>query len=390
MRILMLVHNTIARGTFNRAHSLGRHLVAGGHEVTLLAGASLRARRQRRNLNGVEVIEAFDPLSSRARESGLSPFDLAGRIRYLLHHHQFDLIHCFDHRPTVSFPGLLLRQKKRTPCIFDWADLWGHDGIASQRSMLSRAILGRVDQFLEDRVRQRADALTVINTKLRDRARSRFHIPIHLLPVGANSDLIRPLPKREMRRRFGLPENAAIAVQAGLSPYDIEYLAKSFVELVRLHPGAILVMAGSRFPVVERIIGQAGFSSQLVRLGMLDRETLAAAMACADVLLLPYTNRSVNLYRYPNKLGDYLSAGRPIVTNDTGDLGRLVAEEQVGLLASDTPQAFALTAKQLFDDGKLADELGRRGRELAETKLDWRFLARDLETFYLQTLAACG
>ena len=68
MRIIMLVHNTIARGTFNRAHSLGRHLVARGHEVTLLAGASLRAKRQRRNLNGVEVIEAFDPLSSRARE----------------------------------------------------------------------------------------------------------------------------------------------------------------------------------------------------------------------------------------------------------------------------------------------------------------------------------
>jgi glycosyltransferase involved in cell wall biosynthesis len=384
----MLVHNTIARGTFNRAHSLGRHLVGRGHEVTLLAGASVRARRQRRNLNGVEVIEAFDPLSSRARESGLSPFDFASRIRYLLRHDQFDLIHCFDHRPTVSFPGLWLRRNKRVPCIFDWADLWGFDGIASQRPAVSRAFLGMLDHFLEERVRHRADALTVINTKLRDRAHARFRVPIHLLPVGANADLIQPLPKKEMRCRFGLPENATIAVQAGLSPYDIEYLAKSFVELVRLHPAAMLVMAGGRFPVLERIIDQAGFSSQLVRLGMLDREALTAAMACADVLLLPYTNRSVNLYRYPNKLGDYLSAGRPIVTNDTGDLGRLVAEERVGLVVPDTPQAFAHAVQQLFDDPTLADELGRRGRKLGETKLDWRFLARDLETFYLQTVAA--
>ena len=191
-----------------------------------------------------------------------------------------------------------------------------------------------------------------------------------------------------MRRRFGLPENAAIALHAGLSPYDAEYLARSFVELVRRHPGAMLVIAGRRFPVLDRIIAEAGFSSQLVRLGMLDREALAAAMACADVLLLPYTKRAVNLYRYPNKLGDYLSAGRPIVTNDTGDLGRLVAEERVGLVVPDTPQAFALAAKQLFDDAALADELGRRGRALAESKLDWRFLARDLETFYCQTLAA--
>jgi glycosyltransferase involved in cell wall biosynthesis len=120
---------------------------------------------------------------------------------------------------------------------------------------------------------------------------------------------------------------------------------------------------------------------------MLDREALSAAMACADVLLLPYTNRPVNLYRYPNKLGDYLSAGRPIVTNDTGDLGRLVAEERVGLVAPDTPEAFALAVKKLFDDVALADELALRGRALAETKLDWRFLARDLEAFYIQILA---
>jgi glycosyltransferase involved in cell wall biosynthesis len=387
VRIVMLVHNTIARGTFNRAHSLGRHLVARGHEVTLLAGASVRARRQRRNLNGVEVVEAFDPLPGRARESGLSPFDLASRMRYL-RGKRYDLVHCFDHRPTVSLPALFFARRRQIPCIFDWADLWGLEGIASQRGLFSRAFLGSVDQFLEDRVRHRADALTVINTKLRDRARQRFHMPIHLLPVGANSDVIQPLSKREMRRRFGLPENAAIALHAGLSPYDAAYLANSFVELVRRHPGAMLVIAGRRFPVLDRIIAEAGFSFKLVRLGMLDREALAAAMACADVLLLPYTKRIVNLYRYPNKLGDYLSAGRPIVTNDTGDLGRLVAEERVGLVVPDTPEAFALAVKKLFDDTALADELGRRGRALAETKLDWRFLARDLETFYSQTLAA--
>lgn len=386
MRIVMLVHNTIARGTFNRAHSLGRHLVARGHEVMLFAGASVRAKAQRRNLQGVDVVEAFDPLPSRARESGLSPFDFLSRMRQL-RRQRYDLIHCFDHRPTVSLPALHFAHHRQTPCLFDWADLWGLEGIASMRRGLPRALLGRLDECLEDRARARADALTVINTKLCERARARFHVPVQLLPVGANSDLIRPLPKKEMRRRFGLPENASIVLHAGLSPYDIEYLARSFLELVRLEPAALLAIAGPQFPLLERIIGQAGFSSRLVRLGMLDRATLAAAMACADVLLLPYTNRPVNLYRYPNKLGDYLSAGRPIVTNRTGDLGRLVAEERVGLAVPDTAEAFARATKQLLDDTALADELGRRGRALAETKLDWRFLARDLEIFYGQILA---
>jgi glycosyltransferase involved in cell wall biosynthesis len=382
----MLVHNTIARGTFDRAHSLARHLVRRNHQVKLFAGASARFHAQRRMLDGVEVIEGFDPLPARARESGLSPFDLINRIRRLLKD-RCDLIHCFDHRPTVSLPALLLARRRRIPCIFDWADLWGFDGIAAERGRIARVLLGTVDHVLENNVRRYADSLTVINTALHDRAQARFAVPIHLLPVGASSDLIKPLPKKEARRRLGLPEEASIAVHTGLAPYDMRYLAEAFVALARRHPGALLVMAGRRFPVLESIVAAAGFSGQLVRLGMLDRPALAEAMACADVLLLPYTNRPVNLHRYPNKLGDYLSAGRAIVTNPTGDLGRLVGRERVGLLAADTPEAFASAIKQLFDQPELADEMGQRGRQLAESKLDWRFLATGLESFYHETLA---
>jgi glycosyltransferase involved in cell wall biosynthesis len=382
----MLVHNTIARGTFDRAHSLARHLVRRNHEVTLFAGASARSTAQRRLLDGVEVIEGFDPLPARARESGLSPFDLVTRF-HRLRKNRYDLVHCFDHRPTVSLPALLLSRRRRIPCIFDWADLWGFDGIAAERGRRARLLLGTLDHVLENGVRRYADSLTVINSALRDRAKERFAVPIHLLPVGANSDLIRPMPKKNARRRFGLPENAPIAVHTGLAPYDIRYLAEAFVVLARQHAGAILVMAGRRFPILESIVGAAGFSHQLVSLGMLDRPSLVEAMACADVLLLPYTNRPVNRFRYPNKLGDYLSAGRPIVTNPTGDLGRLVAQERVGLLAPDSPEAFASAIKQLFDQPELADELGQRGRCLAESKLDWGFLATGLESFYHDTLS---
>ena len=75
------------------------------------------------------------------------------------------------------------------------------------------------------------------------------------------------------------------------------------------------------------------------------------------------------------------------MTNSTGDLGRLVPDERVGLIAEDTPESFADAIKQLFDDESLREELGRRGRELAESKLDWRFLAAGLEGFYEDTLA---
>jgi glycosyltransferase involved in cell wall biosynthesis len=389
VRVVMLVHNTINRGTFNRAHSLARHLVKRGHYVTLFTGAQSRGESRSGKIDGVTVIESFDPLSRRARESGLSPFDFFGRMQSF-RKLACDLIHCFDHRPAASFPGLFFAKTRRVPCVFDWADLWGFEGIAGERGPLSRLSLGMVDQLLENTVRRRANSLTVINTALRDRARAKFSAPIHLLPVGANSDVIKPLPKLESRRRLGLPENASIAVHTGQAPYDAVYLARSFIELAKTNPGTLLVLAGGSFPTLTRALGQAGLSQQLVQLGMLDPDNFASVMACADVLLLPYTNRAVNRFRYPNKLGDYLAAGRPIVTNRTGDLGRLVAEEQVALIAEDTPESFAKAMKQLFDNESLREELGRRGRKLAESKLDWGFFAAGLERFYEETVArAC-
>lgn len=382
----MLVHNTINRGTFNRAHSLARHLVKRGHQVTLFTGAESGNESKSENIDGVMVVESFDPLPRRARESGLSPFDFLGRMRSLWKL-PCDLIHCFDHRPAISFPGLFFARTRRVPCVFDWADLWGFEGIAAERGPMSRWSLGVVDQLLENTVRRRADSLTVINTPLRDRARAKFSVPIHLLPVGANSDVIRPMPKQESRRRLGLPENASIAVHTGQAPYDALYLARSFVELAKTNPATLLILAGGSFRILTRALAKAGLSKQLLQFGMLDRDKLAVLMACADVLLLPYTNRAVNRFRYPNKLGDYLAAGRPIVTNRTGDLGRLAAEEKFALLADDTPESFANAMKQLFDNESLRDELGRRGRQLAESKLDWGFFAADLERFYEETIA---
>jgi glycosyltransferase involved in cell wall biosynthesis len=382
----MLVHSAISCGTFHRAHSLARHLVKRGHEVNLFAGATRRVRQRRTNMDGVIVQESFDLLPRRARESGFSPLDLLVRVQDL-REERCDLVHCFDHRPAVSFPSLAFARRHRVPCVFDWGDLWGWEGIASVRRWPLQMSVGLTDQLLEERILRRADALTVINTNLRDRASERFLCPIHVMPVGANSDLITPLSKTENRRRFGFPEDASIAVHAGLAGYDAEYLAQSFVELARNHPGALLLLAGRAFPVLMKIAARAGLSRQVISLGMLDLDTRIQVMACADVLLLPYTNRSVNRFRYPNKLGDYLAAGRPIVTNSTGDLGRLVADERVGLIAEDTPESFAHAIKRLFDDEDLRDELGQRGRELAESKLDWGFLAAGLEGFYEDTLA---
>src|SRR5690606_17034828 len=69
--------------------------------------------------------------------------------------------------------------------------------------------------------------------------------------------------------------------------------------------------------------------------------------------------------RFPHKFYDYFAAGRPVLVNDVGDVGQLVRDRQLGVVAEpDTPFA------QLVAEGLAArdkwDEWGDNARRTAE------------------------
>jgi glycosyltransferase involved in cell wall biosynthesis len=81
-----------------------------------------------------------------------------------------------------------------------------------------------------------------------------------------------------------------------------------------------------------------------------------------------------------------MAAGRPTVTNPTGDLGELVADTGCGLLVGESPAAFADATYSLLRDTELAGRLGSQARRAAEDQISWRALARDLAAFYAGAL----
>ncbi len=109
---------------------------------------------------------------------------------------------------------------------------------------------------------------------------------------------------------------------------------------------------------------------------------LGEVLASADVGVLPYTDRPLNSARYPNRVGDYLAAGRPVATNLTGDLGNLIRTERVGVTADENPDAFAAAIRDLFEHAHHRQEMGRRARALAETRLSWRAMAQRVQQLY--------
>src|SRR5262249_40224232 len=108
---------------------------------------------------------------------------------------------------------------------------------------------------------------------------------------------------------------------------------------------------------------------------------LGKYLAAADVLALPLPDLPNSRARRPNKFGDYLAAGRPIVATALGDLVPFFQEHKIGLSASPDIASFACTTTSLLSDRDRWEIYGENARRLAEEQLDWGILARDLEGF---------
>jgi glycosyltransferase involved in cell wall biosynthesis len=125
---------------------------------------------------------------------------------------------------------------------------------------------------------------------------------------------------------------------------------------------------------------------RVIELGFLSYKKYVVFLPSADVFLFTFTNTQLNLGRWPNKIGDYMAAGRPTVSNYTGDLIYLFNKHKIGLLASENPEDIASKTIRFLDDREYATDIGKKARHAAEQFYDWKILARRLEKCFFKVV----
>jgi glycosyltransferase involved in cell wall biosynthesis len=383
MRILMLTYEVVNKGgNFIRAQNLARELICLGHKVVLLSGgSSLIARNYETTINGVKVVCVADVFPYRFRHDGMSPMQIVNRISYIKKY-KFDIIHGFGHRPTSSLPAIFGRNKQHIPYVADWSDLWGKGGIASLRGGFVGTIEGYTDTLMEKMVYQEADGVTAICTDLYQRLIN-FGInsqKILLLPPGGTFLSDKPSPKAA-RLSLGLSSNFQYVVYVGNAPYDQVYLADVMVKLFKINPNVRMLFAGANMPKLNKIIRASGFDTRVIYLGFVEPEKISSVILSGDVMLMPYLNTEINRNRFPNKLGDYLSFGKPTITNATGDIGNIFIKHKIGVLADD-PDDFAIQTNRILANAKQQKMLGDNALKFVKTEFSWKIRARSLVKFY--------
>ena len=390
LNILMISHHRRFR-VYARSHAMGKELVRRGHKVTLVVVADRRkAGIVASDWDGVRVVETPDLLWGRLR-SGWDPWNLLNRRLFLGREKaSYDLIHCFETRPVTIYPALFYRKHHPAPLLTDWNDWWGRGGVIDEfRPRWYRSLFGPIETYYEEAFRTRADGLTVISTALRDRA-IRMGVPpetICYIPGGVFPEQFPHRTIAECREKVGVPSSDLLLGYSSIDSHaEMETMMRVLSMVAGRFPAVKLLVTGKTGRDVVDMARNHGVAGNLRLTGFLPFEDLSWHLGTVNMFILPFPPKIYNIGRWPNKLGEYMSLGRPTVSNPVGDIRPLFEEHEIGLLARWDANDIAEKVIRLIENPGEADRLGRNARRLAVTDYDWKGLTGILEEFYYRIL----
>lgn len=375
-------------GTYWRAFFLGRSLAERGHDVTLYCIApeprwTARAS-QHDGLGVVECPSVFSFLP--VLRFGNSPLDIAFRYRELSRV-PFDVVHGFEYSAAVSLPVWANLRWRKFTYVSDWCD-WAKHGIIHTRS---GRIPGaqRLVAWLEDHSRAFACGVTVISRLLEEHVMSLGFSQDRVLrlPGGAPTEEIQPIPKLIARQRLGFdPDMRCIAVLGVMDATALEPFARALATLKDEMLDLRLMLLGRHPERYVPICDATGLTNRLIVPGWIDTNDLPWYLACADLFINPLTSRVSEMARWPQKVGEYMASGRPILSSNIGDTAHFVLKHEAGLVTDNTVDDLRAKLLLLLSDEKLASRLGQNARRAAETQLSWSYLVERLEAFYFRLM----
>jgi glycosyltransferase involved in cell wall biosynthesis len=396
---ILLIHQAFASvnepgGT--RHHELARYLAQCGHQVTIITSPVSY-------LTGTAANEPPPGSSPREKGEGAGGVTILRAYTYAALHRSFihRVFSFFSFMASSFLVGLGVRRVDlvwgTSPPIFQgataWAlarlkgaaflfevrDLW--PAFAVGVGVLRQPLLIRLSEWLEGFLYRHADRVVVNSPGFIDHVRQRGARRVDLVPNGADTHMFDPnLNGRAFRQEHQLG-GKFVALYAGAHGMsnDLGVLLQAARQLAdRPEIVVVLLGDGKEKPALVDQAQSMGlqnvcFLPPIPKAEM--PQALAAADACIAIL------KPIPLYAtvYPNKVFDYMAAGRPVVLAIDGVIRQVVEQSGAGLFVPPgDADSLAQAIRRLADDRQMGRDMGARGRQAVERSFDRARLAQQL------------
>jgi len=376
MRVL-LIHQAFTSpdepgGT--RHYEFARHCIAARHQFTIVAGDTSYLTGQRivaprrlvseEDLDGVRMLRAYTyPSLHRSfvwRVVSFISFMFTS-IWAGLRAGPVDLVMGTSPPIFQAVSAWLLAALRRRPFLLEIRDLWPE--FAVDIGVLKNPVLIRLSRWLERFLYARATHLLVNSPAYRDYLIGKG-VPtakISLIANGVDPDMFDPNRRGErIRREWGLEGKFVVTYAGALGlANDLPTVLRA-ADRLRDHPYVhfLLVGDGKERAHLESLARQlrlpnVSFTGSRPKSEM--PEILAASDACIAVL------KDIPMFRttYPNKVFDYMAAGRPTILAIGGVIREVLEKAGGGIcVPPGDDAALAVAVQHLSQNRRLAEEMG--------------------------------
>jgi glycosyltransferase involved in cell wall biosynthesis len=383
---ILLIHQAFAAigepgGT--RHHELARELARRGHRVTVLAGgvSYLTGRRvgrgwlqRQRDDAGVRIWRPYTyPGWHRSfvrRVVSFISFMLSSFV-VGLGVSNVDLVWGTSPPIFQAASSWVLARIKRVPYVLEIRDLWPY--FAVQVGVLRSGLLIRMSRWLERFLYRHADRVVVNSPGFIEHVRERGARFVDLVPNGVDIAMFDPGSSgQSFRRENGLGDDFLVLYAGAHGLSNDLGVALAAAGLLRGEPGLTFVLVGDgkeKPALVEEAaalgLDNVRFLPPVEKRAM--RDALAAANACLAIL------KPIAAYgtTYPNKVFDYMAAGRPVLLAIDGVIRQVVERADAGVFVPPgDPGALAQAVRLLRADPARAEAMGANGRRYVAEHFD--------------------
>lgn len=392
---ILLIHQSFAAldepgGT--RHHELARYLVEQGHRVTVIAspvsyltGTAPKGKifwSECTEEGGVSILRTYTyPALHRSFLHRVFSF-LSFMVSSFLVGLRVSAVDLVWGTSPPIFQGVTawaLARIKRVPFLFEVRDLW--PAFAVGMGVLRQPLLIKASEWLERFLYRHADRVVVNSPGFISHVKARGARKIELVPNGADPRMFDPAADGSGFRRSHGMESKFIVLYAGAHGISNDLgVVLEAAKILKEYPEIQFIFLGDgkeKASLIEQAarmgLTNVTFMKSLPKNAM--PEALAAADACIAIL------KPIPLYNtvYPNKVFDYMAAGRPVILAIDGVIREVIEQAGAGIaVPPGSAGELAWAVRRLAEHPGEGREMGLCGRRYVEDHFDRAALAEKL------------
>ena len=156
----------------------------------------------------------------------------------------------------------------------------------------------------------------------------------------------------------------------------VNLLIESFAKFHKLYPDYYLEIygrgVGDSIEKLSLLAEEKGVVEYVAFTGMIPYEEIPQKLVNATILALSRPNNLQNQNGFPTKLGEYLMSGNPVVVTSVGEIPLYIKDGYNGYVAQpDNVDSFAHKLCQAVEDLSNGTDVGRRGKQIAQTEFSY-------------------